>query len=119
MAGFEYSIYGIFSSATDLGLIAEYHFDDRKDGNLTPFNNDLMVGARVALNDENSTDLLIGLIQDLDSQGSLMTLEASRRFGNNWKLTVEARGFSQLPSSSPLVWLNEEDYLELELFYYF
>lgn len=117
--GFEYTFYGLFDSNYDIGLIGEYLFDDRNDELTTPFENDVMLGSRITWNDEQSTELLVGLIQDLDSSDAAWSIEASRRFGNNWKGSLEGRFFSSDTAQSSLYQIRNDDYIQLELARYF
>ena len=118
-AGFEYTLYGIFDSAVDLGLIYEYLYDQRGDAALTPFDNDSMIGARLAFNDVESSDLLIGVIFDHDGNGQALNLEGSRRFGDHWKLNLRGRGYSHIAPTELIYSLRRDSYLEAELVYYF
>ena len=89
--GFEYTLYGIMESSADIGLIAEYLYDDRGHAATTPFADDLFLGARLAMNDEASSELLAGTIVDLENQSRVFSIEASRRLGDDWKLSLEGR----------------------------
>ncbi len=118
--GFEYSFYGVFDSASDIGLIMEYLYDDRDQAATTPFQDDLMLGLRWASNDENDTSLLFGVISDLDDSSRLYSVEASRRIGESWKLNIEARIFSGIDDTThPLYSVRQDDFIQLELGYYF
>jgi len=117
--GFEYTFYGVFESNYDVGLISEYLFDDRNDQLITPFENDVMIGSRITWNDEQSTELLVGLVQDLDSSDAAWNIEASRRFGNNWTLSLEGRIFKSDQAQSSLYQIRRDDYIQLELARYF
>ncbi len=117
--GFEYTFYGVFESNYDVGLISEYLFDDRNDELITPFENDVMIGSRITWNDEQSTELLVGLVQDLDSSDAAWNIEASRRFGNNWTLSLEGRIFKSDQAQSSLYQIRRDDYIQLELARYF
>ena len=117
--GFEYTFYGVFDSDVDVGLIGEYLFDDRNDELATPFEDDVMTGARIAWNDEQSSELLVGVIQDLDSSDAAWNIEASRRFGNNWKASLEGRFFSVEETRSALYQIRNDDYIQLEFARYF
>jgi len=68
--GLEYSFVGVFDTDADVGVLAEYLFDDRHDNAATPFENDIMLGMRLALNEVQGSDLLVGGIFDLDSSAS-------------------------------------------------
>ncbi|PHS70598.1 MAG: hypothetical protein COB23_02670 [Methylophaga sp.] len=117
--GFEYTFYGVFDSDIDIGLIAEYLWDDRDNELATPFENDLLIGTRLAWNDEPSTELLLGVIQDLDSSDAAWNMEASRRVGDRWKLSVEGRFFSVDTPTNALFQVRDDDYVQLELARYF
>ena len=115
-AGFEYSFYGVFDSAADLGLLMEYSHDQRP-GSI--FDDDLFAGLRLAFNDVQSSELLAGLIYDRDRHSRSLRVEASRRLGNSWKLSLEAQAFSRVASDDPMYALRRDDYLQLDLAYYF
>lgn len=117
--GFEYTLYGISDSSVDLGLIAEYLYDDRGNLATTAFEDDLFVGARLAFNDEASSELLAGAIWDLDDSSRVMSVEASRRLGDNWKINLEARFFSNIAQQNSLTSFKEDDFIQLELAWYF
>jgi len=117
--GFEYTFVGIMETSYDLGVIAEYMYDDRDEEATTPFANDLMIGSRFTFNDEQSTEILAGFITDLDDGDIMLNVEASRRLGNAWKLSVEARAFSNIDNNDPLYSFRKDDHLQAELAWYF
>lgn len=117
--GFEYTFVGIYQSDADLGLVMEYLFDDRDEEATGFFENDLMTGLRLALNDEQSTEALLGMIIDLDKRETLISLEASRRFGDNWKAELEIRTFQHVDAQGLLQSLERDDYIQLDVSYYF
>lgn len=95
VAGFEYTFYGITDSGADLGILMEHLYDGRDTvrAPVTVQDNDLFLGARLALNDTQDTSILAGTITDLEDGSSSGLVEAERRFGNSWKGEVEARFF--------------------------
>jgi len=117
--GFEYTFVGIFESILDLGLISEYLYDSRPEEITSPFDNDIMLGSRLTFNDAQSTDLLMGFIVDLDNSETYFNLEASRRLGEAWKISVEARTFSNISQQSPLFSIRNDDYISVDLAWYF
>jgi hypothetical protein len=119
VGGFEYTFYGLFDSAMDLGVLAEYLYDDRSGAPGTPFDDDLFTGLRLTLNDAQSTETLVGCVSDLDTSARFCSAEASRRFGDSWVLSLEARVFMDVPRADPLFNLRRDDYLQLELAYHF
>jgi hypothetical protein len=116
--GFEYTLYGIWNSAIDLGTLLEYSADDRDMG-AGVFDNDLFGGLRFAFNDVQSTELLAGLIVDTDNQSKSLRVEASRRLGDSWKLTGELQVFTDVADDDPLSAFAEDDYLLIEIARYF
>ncbi|MDH5407276.1 MAG: hypothetical protein OEY00_01545 [Gammaproteobacteria bacterium] len=118
--GLEYTWFGNAESPSDLGLVLEYLYDDRGDSAATPFENDIFLGLRVALNDTQSTDALIGFIKDLDKDTTIYSIEASRRVGESWKLSLEARIYeSNDATDANLYAIRDDDYVQMELSYYF
>ena len=118
-AGFEYTITGILDSGIDLGLLAEYLYDDRGVMATTPFQDDIFAGMRLAFNDVSSSEALFGIIADRDSDAYIVSLEASRRFGKSTKLSLEARWFNGIPATDLLYSQRRDDYVQMELAYYF
>ncbi len=115
--GFEYTF--VRDSGAEIGLLTEYLFDDRHDNATNPFEDDMMLGLRLTLNDEQSTELLAGGIFDLDSSGSYYLLEASRRLGESWKLSLNAYIYSNIPFDDLSYGFRNEDFVQLELAWYF
>jgi hypothetical protein len=130
-AGFEYTFVGVNDSALDVGIIAEYLYDDRGDTikpatvlsgqafSLSPFQKDLVLGARLTLNDAQSSEVLASVIIDLDGGGESYNVEASRRFGDSWKLSIEARGVSGAPDNTTQASFSDDTRLRTELAWYF
>lgn len=117
--GFEYTFYGINETQYDLGVISEIMHDDRGDNATTPFADDILLGARLTLNDEQSTEFLMGIIFDSDDSTRLISLESSRRFGDSWKATLEGQAFIDIPDNDLLSGVKEDSYLQLEVVRYF
>jgi hypothetical protein len=117
--GFEYSFFGVRGSAADLGVVAEYLYDDRGQASPQPFNNDLFLGLRLGLNDEHSTALLAGLGRDLDTDALSLRIEAERRLGSDFFLTAELQILSNIPRSSPLASFADDNFLQIRLTHYF
>ncbi len=117
--GFEYTFYSVMESSVDIGTLLEYHYDSRGEEASSPFQNDIFVGMRLAFNDTQSTDLLLGGSFDLDTDASFYRLEGSRRLGQSWKLSAAAQLFDIADSQNLQYPLRDDDYLELTLGYYF
>jgi len=117
--GFEYTFVGIFDSAIDLGALGEYHYDNRGESAPTIFEDDIGTGMRLAFNDAQSSQVLMGLIWDRNTNGKFLNIEASRRIGNDWMLEIESRFLFDQSSSDPAFAISRDDYLELLLTYNF
>lgn len=119
IAGFEYTMYGAGGSPVDVGLLAEYLYDSRGKNTMSPFDNDLFLGTRIGFNDKQSSELLFGGIVDLETGAAFLSLEASRRLGENWKLSLKARAFAGFSSDDPAHSFERDDHVKLELAWYF
>lgn len=119
VGGIEYTVYGLADSDADLGIIAEYLYDEREKAATQPFQNDLLLGFRLAMNDEPSTEALLGVLSDLDGGGRLVSLEASRRLGSDFRLAAEAVLWRDTATDALLDGYRGEDYLQIELGYFF
>jgi hypothetical protein len=120
VGGFEYTHYGIADRNADLGLLMEYLYDGRdQTAPPTPFNNDLYVGARLALNDEQNSQMLVGVTVDLETQATVLSIEASRRIGDKWRIELEARLFKNIPPTDILTGMRQDDYVQLRIARFF
>ena len=98
--GIEFTIVGVNDSLIDVGIIVEYLYDERI---TSPFQNDVMIGSRLAFNDAESSELLLGLIFDTEGDGQVFNIEGSSRIGNDMKLSIEVRGVNSLEQGGVLV----------------
>ena len=117
--GFEYTLFGLFESTSDLGIVIEYLYDDRDQLATTPFQNDITTALRLVLNDIQSTEILFGVINDLDDPIMVSFIEASRRLGDEFKLTIEARSFNKTIAGKPLHDFRQDDFVQVDLAWYF
>lgn len=129
--GYEYTFVGVNESQVDIGIITEYLYDSRGDSInpavifasqpffTSPFQNDLVLGARVTLNDAASSELLASVIVDMEGGGQSVNIEASRRLGDSWKLSLEGRGVMNIPAGNVLSSFEDESRVRVELARYF
>lgn len=117
--GFEYTLSNIANSNMDLGLLGEYLYDERDQYATTPFQNDILLGGRFTMNDVAGSEALFGVIHDNDGDGDYLFVEASRRFGNNWKINLDAMFFMNQEPQDFLYSVREDDFLQLQLNYHF
>lgn len=116
--GFEYTLVGIFKTAIDMGLVVEGLFNDRESEPSFINEHDILVGTRFTFNDEQSTDALVGVIKDVESDDFSFSIEASRRLGDVWKLELEAR-ILEPEKDSKTAAFDDEDFIRAELTRYF
>ena len=117
--GFEYTFVGIGETMMDLGLLGEYVYDDRDNGWLpTIYENDIMAGVRLVVNDMADTTLLCGVIRDLHSGSTIIGIEGSRRLGEAIRINVDASFFVDMEPSDPAFAFAKDDFLKIEIIYY-
>ena len=117
--GFEYTLSNLRNTGADVGLVVEYLYDERGTAADTPFDNDLFFGTRIALNDVQSTEMLAGAIIDFNNGTTVASIEANRRFGERWKVDLEARSFFKTDQRDLLAAFKKDHYVELKLARYF
>jgi len=117
--GFEYTFYSIFDSDINLGSLVEYSHNSSEAPLRDIFDHDLFLGARLAFNDAASTDLLAGYVIDTEKGSQTFRLEASRRFGDSWKGTLEMQLYPYIADDDLLLIFEDDDYLLLELARFF
>ena len=120
-AGFEYALFQVSDSDVDLGLLAELHKDGSDELNTpsTVFVNDLFLGMRLALNDIDDTQALLGGIVDLKDGSTSLSLEASSRLTDTLKIKLKARFLVNVDESNSLAPLKRDSFLNFNLIRYF
>ena len=118
--GAEYTFVGVFGSIFDIGALAEYSLDIRAEGATGPFQNDAFVGARMAFNDINSSELLLGIGSDFDfSDSRSIFIEASTRFASAFKANLEVRYFTSNDPQDLLFNFRDDSFIQLGIEYFF
>jgi len=118
--GLEYSFFGIFETDYDLGVLAEYHRDDRGEkAPATIFDNDIFIGSRLALNDVSDTAILAGVIIDINNGNRAFSMEASRRFADRWKVELDARFYANADQGTFENRIRRDDHIQLRVARYF
>jgi hypothetical protein len=117
--GAEYHFYDLWGTGADLAFLAEYHFDGRApDAPVAFFDNDVVTGLRLAINDTGDTQFIAGVVRDLANTATYARAQIFRRFGDRWRAALEARMFlgqeGQLESG-----LLDDDYLQGSVVYFF
>jgi len=120
VVGFERTLYQVFGTPADVGLLVEYLWDGR--GELappTPFEDDAFLGTRIALNDFQDTQVLAGMMLDLHDGSRVLTVEAERRLGGGFAIELEGRWFLSTERSPVLAALGQDDYYTVSFARYF
>jgi hypothetical protein len=122
VGGFEYSFYQIFDTNADLGLLLEYQYDGRDTDGTAPFtisDNDIFAGARLALNNEASSAVLIGGLFDHENHTVAAQIEGEHRVNEYWKAQIEARLFLHTDHDDPLIAIYKDDSINFKMTYSF
>ncbi|MCB2099746.1 MAG: hypothetical protein KDE22_02670 [Rhodobacterales bacterium] len=118
--GVEYTLYDLFESGKDLGLLLEYQYDGRNNAApRTAANDDIFVGTRLAFNNTDSTEILLGASVDRHHGAFGIGLEAETRLTDVWTIELEARMTSNVPQTDVLFATRKDDFVQLRLFRYF
>ena len=112
--GFEVTIVGIIGDH-DLGLIAEGMWDERGNDADHAFADDVFVGGRWVFNDVEGTEILAGVVTDVDNEGTFLSVEFDRRLSDNWTVRAQAQAVLAEESEDLLSFYRTEDHITLEL----
>ncbi len=117
--GGEYAFYSVFDTEAEIALLAEWHWDGRGPERATnAFENDLFLAARLALNDVESTEFTVSVVEDLDHAGRLFGFEAKRRLDDNWSLELEGTVFQGIGwAGDSLYGVRRDSFIALSLIY--
>jgi hypothetical protein len=121
VAGVEHTI--VLDSGASVGLLAEYLYDSRQNeaSRLAPtsLQNDSYLGLRYDFGDFNSTTLLAGVIIDNEEGGQIFRFEFERRFSDQVKLSIVQATVRELETQDPSSAFLRDDYIEVNIGYYF
>ncbi len=119
VGGFEYTIGRLAGTEIDLSILGMLAYDSRGHDATSVYENDIIVGVRLGLNDVASSELLAGLIQSIDSSAQAFRIETSRRIGSKWKASFSFWSFFDIPERDLLYSLKNDDFLQIEMSFYF
>ncbi|MFY0600212.1 MAG: hypothetical protein JXR03_11115 [Cyclobacteriaceae bacterium] len=119
VGGLEYTFGNIANRGLDIGIIGEYLYDDRDELALNSLQNDLFIGSRIAFNDVQDTEILVGGIFDLEHSTKLFSVEANRRFGETWDIEAEGRFFTSVSDKEFVSVFRSDDFFRLSVSKYF
>lgn len=121
VGGLEYTFFQVIDSSADVGLLAEMHLDGRDNAKapVTTFDNDLFLGTRLALNDVDDSQALVGANIDVEDGTVSLLVEAERRISDSWKIEIKARILANPATGNPLVSYKRDSFFNLRLAYHF
>ena len=114
--GAEKTVYTIFETQWDMGVLFEYQYDDRAQALIDRM---IVSGVRLTANDEFDTNFLILYTVDDAFSQSLLGLEASRRLRNGMTLDINYLLYQSDQQNLPFHSLVDDSELSLTLGYYF
>ncbi|MCY3841044.1 MAG: hypothetical protein OXH09_20765 [Gammaproteobacteria bacterium] len=117
--GGEYSFYSVFASALDITVLTEWCYDERGARSTTKFENDVFLGARLAFNDVQGTELLVSTLQGADHDSRVFSAELNRRLSDRWSLRIEAIALRELDTTDILYETRRDSFLEVGIVYSF
>ena len=117
--GGEYTFNSILGSAADLGLLGEWNYDGRGLHTTTEFQNDLFLAVRLALNDTQSTEIIAGVLADVDYTTRTLSIELRRRISDQWSLKLEALAFMDVDEEDSIYETRQDSFMALNVTYNF
>ena len=109
---------GISARRNELGLIGEYAFDSRGDKATSTFQNDVILGARLALNDEADTSLLVTSAVDHEHGVASFRLEGQTRIAEGVVASLEGSFFVNADEDPLGADLQDDSFVRLKLTYF-
>ena len=118
--GGEYAFTGVFHTPWDVNAFVERSYDSRGQNSEAELQNDVFIGARISLNDIQSTQIKIGKMQDLGYGSQSYRIEASRRIKDNMTLKLEGQYFSHVDDQNdPVYALRADSYIQLSMQFFY
>ena len=117
--GSEYTFYSIWDSNSDLVLFAEWAYDGRGRWATNAFENDLLLAARLGLNDAQSTEFVVSVLGSLDSSSRVVAGEFKRRLSNNWFLHIETSAYLETEKDDFIYYVRRDSLIRVNLAYNF
>ena len=118
-AGFEYTFANVNNEGLDIGILSEYSYDSRDELSLNSLQNDVFAGARFGFNNTNDLQILAGGILDVKRGTTLISIEASQRIKESWKIELEGRFFANTSNDEFIYFARKDSFLRLAISKYF
>lgn len=120
VAGFEYTLYQLFDTSADLGLLMEYNYDNRSEvAPATAFNDDWFLAFRLGMNDSQDTALLAGAYYDPDTGEKFYNIEGETRIGESITAELRLRIIEDTIATDFFHSISQDDYFQFNVKYHF
>ena len=119
VAGAEYTIYAVWDSDADLSLIGEWARDGRGRWATNAFENDVLLAARLGLNDEQSTEFTVSVLESLDYSSRVLNAEFKRRLSDSWSLHVQSYAYVGIDEDDAMYDVRRDSFIGVNLDYNF
>ena len=117
--GGEYTFNSLWDSGADLSLLAEWARDGRGRWAPNAFENDLFLAARLALNDEQSTEFVVSVLASLANSSRVFSAEFKRRLSDRWSLHAEATVYLGIDRDDAVYDVRRDSFIGVNLDYNF
>ena len=119
VAGAEYTIYAVWDSDADLSLIGEWARDGRGRWATNAFENDVLLAARLGLNDEQSTEFTVSVLESVDYSSRVLNAEFKRRLSDSWSLHVQSYAYVGIDEDDAMYDVRRDSFIGVNLDYNF
>lgn len=117
--GFEYTLVNPLAMVAGLGVIGEYVNDNRRISDISSYDNDIMIGLRINLDDQDNTEFLVGMVQDAARPTTIFTLEAGRQVADSLRIEVRGVLLAKIADNDPAYAYRNDSFFRLEVKYFF
>jgi hypothetical protein len=116
--GLEHTFFDLAGSGADLTLILEHTYDQRPiDTPFTLLDNDVFYGFRLAIGNQEGTEIRAGGITDVEHGATFGRAEVRHRFGDHWTAIVEGQVLV-IPEQRVERALSRDSFVALRVAYY-
>lgn len=117
VVGVEHNIYAVLDSEYDMAVIAEYAGDSRGTDSHSGFQNDIVGGVRLLLNDIDDTEIFALASRDLDYNTTRSTAKLTTRMTDNVVVEGEVSMVSGLQRDPGAAAFYRDDYAAVTVTY--
>jgi hypothetical protein len=111
--GGEYAFYGLADTTAEVAAFVEYAHSSQGSTSLNIYQDDLLIGARVQVNDFRSTELRIALVHDTEFGSNVIEADLLTRVSERVSVSLSYNDFSGLASSDPYAGFRDDSVVSL------